>query len=164
MTVAILIPHIGEVLLWGLVATILMTTLLEGAQFLGFSRMSLPFLFGTVVTADRTWAMIWGYILYVIGGWFFAFLYAVMFDAVGMATVWLGGLIGFLHGLFLITVFLPNLPYIHPRMATIYDGPSPLRMLEPPGPWGLNYGHQTPLATLLAQTMFGLLLGLAYRV
>ena len=41
------------VLVWGLIATALMTTVMEGAQMLGFSRMSLPFLFGTFFTNSR---------------------------------------------------------------------------------------------------------------
>lgn len=36
----------SNLLLWGLAATILMDIILESAQGLGFSRMSLPFLFG----------------------------------------------------------------------------------------------------------------------
>jgi hypothetical protein len=44
-------------------------------------------------------------------------------------------------------------------MSTVYDGPDDIRMLEPPGPFGLNYGWGTPLAVIVGQTAFGLLLG-----
>ena len=37
----------GTMLLWGLVATVAMTTILQAGQGLGYSRMSLPFLVGT---------------------------------------------------------------------------------------------------------------------
>ena len=37
----------NDVVLWGLIASVLMDIILEAAQGLGISRMSLPFLFGT---------------------------------------------------------------------------------------------------------------------
>jgi hypothetical protein len=152
---------VGSIFVWGLAATAAMTTLMEGAQLFGLSRMSLPFLFGTFVTGNRNRAMIIGFILYSLGGLAFAFLYAFAFLTIGYASWWLGGLIGFAHGLFLVTVFLPLLPHVHPRMASEYDGPSPRRRIEPPGRFGLNYGARTPLITIAAQTLFGVILGAA---
>jgi hypothetical protein len=34
--------------------------------------------------------------------------------------------------------------------------------LDPPGPFGLNYGWATPLVTVLAQALFGVIFGLGY--
>lgn len=147
---------------WGLVATAVMTSILEGAQLFGFSRLSLPFLFGTFVVADRRRALIFGYLLYLLGGWFFAFFYALLFASLHISDWWLGLLLGTAHGLFLIAVFLPALPIIHPRMATEYDAPSRQHRLEPPGAFGLHYGKLTPLTTVLAQATYGLILALAY--
>jgi hypothetical protein len=79
-----------------------------------------------------------------------------------MAGGWFGLLLGLGHGLFLVTVFLPLLPYVHPRLATDYDGPGALARLEPPGPFGLNYGRATPATTVLAQGLYGLIFGLGY--
>jgi hypothetical protein len=152
-------PHADAILAWGLCATILMTTILEGSHIAGLSRMSLPFLFGTFLTGDRRKAMLWGYLLYALGGWLFALLYAVLFATLGGAGWQLGAILGFGHGMFLCTVLLPLIAYIHPRMVTAYDGPDELRMLEPPGPFGLNYGWGTPLAVIAGQTAFGTLLG-----
>ena len=149
------------VVFWGLVATAVMATVLEGAQLLGYSRLSLPFLFGTYITSSRRRAMIFGYVLYFIGGWSFAVLYAMLLESL-WATWWLGLLAGLGHGVFLITVFLPLLPYVHPRIATEYDGPSALRRLEPPGSLGLNYGRATPASTVLAQGLYGLIFGIGY--
>ena len=87
-----------------------------------------------------------------------------LFASLGGTTWWIGAVIGFCHGLFLVTVFLPLMPYAHPRMASSYDGPGELRMLEPPGAFGLNYGWGTPLATVFAQTLFGALLGLTLHL
>ncbi len=150
------------ILVWGLFATAVMSTVLEGSQLLGYSRMSLPFLFGTFVTSQRSQAVVLGYFLYLLGGLLFGVFYALAMEAVGIATWWFGALLGLLHGLFLICVFLPLLPHVHPRMATEYDGPNALRRLEPPGPFGLHYGPATPITTVIGQVLFGLIFGAGY--
>src|SRR3712207_1899867 len=152
-------PHFWIMLIWGLVATVAMTTILQGAQGLGLSRLSLPFLAGTFFTGDRRWAVIIGFVFYVFGGWLFAFLYFVLFASLGLTTWWLGAAVGLLHGLFLLVCVLPLLPYIHPRMASEYDGASGTRQLEPPGFMGMKYGHRTPLTTLAGQAVYGAVLG-----
>jgi len=148
-----------SLVLWGLIATVAMTTILSGSQGLGLSRLSLPFLVGTMFTANRSKATIFGFILYVIGGWLFALLYFALFASVDKASWWLGAALGFLHGLFLLLCALPLLSYMHPRLASEHDGPASGFRLEPPGFMGLNYGRATPLTTLLAQTVYGLTLG-----
>lgn len=148
-----------QFVLWSLIATVAMTTVLESSQGLGLSRLSLPFLLGTCLTANRNRAMVWGFIAYTIGGWLFALLYFLIFESIGIATWWLGALLGFLHGVFILTSVLPLLPYVHPRMASEHDGPGHGYMLEPPGFFGLNYGRRTPITTLLGQTVYGLILG-----
>lgn len=143
-----------------------MATLLEGAQLSGHTRMSLPFLFGAFISDRRRKAVVIGYVLYLLGGWAFAFGYALCLQTLHVTAGWQGGLIGFVigmgHGLFLVAVFLPLLPYFHPRMASDYDGAGVLGRLEPPGPFGLNYGWSTPLATILGQTLFGVIFGFGY--
>jgi hypothetical protein len=136
-----------------------MTTILQGAQGLGLSRLSLPFLAGTFFTGDRRRAVLVGFVFYIIGGWLFAVLYFVLFASLGLYTWWLGATVGLLHGLFLLTCGLPLLPSIHPRMASEYDGASVIRLLEPPGFMGLNYGYRTPLITLVGQAVYGAVLG-----
>lgn len=148
---------------WGFVATGAMTTALEGAQLAGYSRMSLPFLFGAWFSDDRRRAVVLGYVLYLIGGWMFGFLYAFALTGLPVHGWWVGLLIGLFHGAFLVAVFLPLLPYVHPRLATEYHGPTALRLLEPPGPFGLNYGRATPATTILAQTVYGLVMGLGIQ-
>ena len=121
-----------QVLLWGGLATVVMTTVLEGAQVVGLSRLSFPFLFGTFVTGNRRRAEVYGYILYAIGAWLFAIVYALIMESL-RPSWWLGLLVGIFHGLFLIVVFLELLNQVHPRIATRYEGPSARRRLEPPG-------------------------------
>ena len=159
-----MLSHLQNVLLWGLIATLTMTAIMQGSQGLGLSRLSLPFLFGTFVTADRNWANVVGFGLYTSGGWLFAGLYYLTFLSLGFAAWWLGALLGLLHGVFLLVVILPLMPYIHPRMATEYDGPTATRRLEPPGFMGLNYGRRTPITTLLGQVVYGTVLGTFYHI
>jgi hypothetical protein len=151
--------QLPQFVLWGLIATVAMTTILHGSQGLGLSRLSFPFLLGTLFTNNRNRAVVVGFIMYVIGGWLFALLYFLFFASVGLATWWFGALLGFLHGLFLLVCVLPLLPYVHPRMASELDGPEHPYILEPPGFMGLNYGRRTPITTLLGQTVYGLIMG-----
>ena len=153
--------HWDLVLVWGVLATVLMTTILEGAQIVGVTRLSLPFLFGTFVTGSRRRAQVWGYFLYVIGGTLFAIVYALILETL-KPVWWIGVVTGFAHGCFLVCVFLPLLSQLHPRIATQYEGPSARRRLEPPGPLGLNYGYTTPASTVLAQTLYGLVFAIGY--
>jgi len=145
--------------LWGLIATVGMTTILQGSLGLHFSRMSMPFLVGAFFTDDRQKALIAGFAVYTIGGWLFAFFYFFVFASVGIYTWWFGAICGLLHGAILVVFALPLLPAIHPRMASEYHGVTERRQLEPPGFMGLNYGRGTPLTTLLGQTVYGALLG-----
>lgn len=160
----VLQQHLGNVLLWGLIATLAMTTILQGSQSLGLSRLNLPFLAGTFVTSNRSRAVVLGFVLYTLGGWLFALVYLSVFLSLGFANLWLGAALGLLHGLFLLVTVLPLLPHVHPRMASEYVGASATRRLEPPGFMGLNYGRRTPLATLLAQVVYGAVLGAFYPV
>src|SRR5688500_7326854 len=101
---------LGWLILWGLIATVAMTSIMLAAQGLGLSRLSIPFLAGTFFTRDRRKAMVVGFIVYTIGGWLFAFLYFALFASVGIYTWWFGAICGFVHGLFLLVGMLPLLP------------------------------------------------------
>lgn len=153
-----LAENLDQVLIWALVATAVMTTVLQGSQGLGLSRLSLPFLFGTVVTADRGRAVLVGSLMYLVGGWAFAVLYFFVFASLGVANWWIGAALGAFHGLFLL-VSLPAMAQLHPRIASEYDAPSSEPKLEPPGFFGLNYGYQTPATTLVAHALYGAILG-----
>jgi len=150
---------LGYLVLWGLIATVAMTSIMEGSRGLGFSRMSLPFLVGTFFVGNRRWALTLGFTLYTIGGWLFAFLYYLLFASIGIYTWWFGAIAGLLHGLFLLVAALPLLPFVHPRMASEYHGATTRRQLEPPGFLAMNYGYGTPVSTLLGQTLYGATLG-----
>jgi hypothetical protein len=157
---------LSRALVAGFFATIVMTTLMSGSQGLGLSRMSLPFLLGSVFTPDRNRANVAGFLLHFFNGWVFSLVYALAFALVlgktGRASWWLGGIFGLVQGLFVLTALMPLLPSLHPRMATEDYGPTPTRQLEPPGFLALNYGRRTPLITLGAHLAYGVLFGALY--
>ncbi len=59
------LPSFWSMVIWSLLATVAMTTVLQGAQGMGLSRLSLPFLAGTLFTGDRRWAMVVGFAVLV---------------------------------------------------------------------------------------------------
>jgi hypothetical protein len=156
--------NVGGAFLWGFVATIVLTTIMSGAQLFGLSRMSIPFLLGTMFTPDRPRARVLGSVAHVVNGWIFAFVYAFAFESWGHATVWHGLAIAFVHVAFVLIVAMPLLPGMHPRMASEERGPEPTRQLQPPGVLALNYGHATPIAAVIAHLVYGAILGGFYRL
>lgn len=159
-----LLSNLGDTLLWGLLATLLMTSVLQASQGLGLSRLSLFFLVGTFFTGRRTYANILGFVLYSLGGWAFAIIYFAIFFSLGRGSWWMGFLIGSVHAIVLLTVFLPLISYAHPRMANEFDGPTRTQRMEPPGFIGLNYGYGTPLSVVVAQAVYGTVLGLSFSL
>ncbi len=151
--------QILHILLWGFAATAAMSAVMYAARGLGYSRLSLPFLIGTVFTGDRASANAVGAVLYLLGGWLFAFIYYFIFASIGRSGWDIGLLVGAVQGAVLLTMVLPLLPYVHPRMASEYDGPGQRRVLQPPGFLALHYGYRTPLTTIAAHAVFGLILG-----
>ena len=150
------------VLLWGFLATLVLTGLMSASQELGFSRMAIPFMLGTMFTADRGRAFALGFVAHIMMGWLFALGYALVFASLGQGGVALGVGLGLFHGLLVLVAAMPILPGIHPRMASEHHGPEPTRDLEPPGFLALNYGPRTPVVALLAHGLYGAVLGAAY--
>ena len=144
----------------GIVGTVVLTTLLRAASELGLTRMDIPFLLGTALTADRVRAKALGYALQFVFGLLFALGYYAVFAAVGHAGFLVGAGFGLLHGLFagsaLVNVLLPA---VHPRMGSGFDAAGSTPLLEPPGFLLVNYGRQTPVATLVAHVAYGAIVG-----
>ena len=151
-------------LLAGFVGTLLLTTLEAGAQQLHLSRMSIPYLLGAAFTPGRDRAKVIGFFAHLINGQLFALLYVAIFRATGEATALRGAIIGLVHAVVVLLVVVPLLPAIHPRMASLHQGPTELRQIEPPGPMALHYGVTTPLAVVIAHIVFGLAVGGLYRM
>jgi uncharacterized membrane protein YagU involved in acid resistance len=155
--------NIGNLILWGFAATVILTTLMAVSRPLGLTRMDFPFMLGTLFTSNRNKAPWIGFLVHLLMGWFFAFIYGAAFESSGLHTWWFGLAIGFVHGAFVLSVGLEILSFYHPRMASPNQGPTPTKQLEPPGFFAMNYGKGTPLATLLGHLIYGGVLGMFYN-
>lgn len=145
---------------FGLLATAALTALMVGAQMAGWTRLDLPLVLGTLFVADPDRARVVGFLAHVANGQLFALGYTAAFAVLGWSSWWAGGLLGAVHGLLAVSVIVPLLPGVHPRMASeragLWSGPA----LEPPGLLVLNYGGQTPVVAVLAHVAYGIALGL----
>jgi hypothetical protein len=146
--------------LFGLLATAILTVVMIAAQLTGWTRLDLPLLLGTIATADPDRARVVGFFVHLAIGQGFALGYAAAFALLGVATWWLGALFGLVHVAVALTILVPLLPGVHPRIATERAGPTATAVLEPPGLLGLNYGIQTPAVAIVAHLAYGVALGL----
>ncbi len=146
----------------GLIGTLVLSTTLRGAGELGYTRMDLPFLLGTMVTSRRIRAKAWGFALHLAMGVGFAVAYAAIFKALGRSGWFLGGTLGALHGVFSGTILVNVLlPIVHPRMGTPDSSARETPLIEPPGFLMLNYGRGTAVVSLLAHIAYGVIVGWA---
>ena len=149
--------------LFGLVATTALTAVMIAAQLTGLTRLDLPLLLGTVVTEDPDRARVAGFFIHLVIGQGFAFGYTATFALLDRATWWIGALLGLLHVAMALTVLVPLLGGVHPRIASDRAGPSSTAALEPPGLLGLNYGPQTPIVAIAAHLAYGIALGVLLK-
>jgi hypothetical protein len=146
--------------LFGLLATAILTAIMIAAQLVGWTRLDLPLLLGTIVTEDPDRARVVGFFIHLGIGEGFALGYAAGFALLDTATWWLGALFALVHVAVALTILVPLLPGVHPHMATERAGPATATMLEPPGLLALNYGGETPAVAIAAHLAFGIALGL----
>ena len=135
--------------------------MLRAASELGWTRMDLPFLLGTAVTADRVRAKAAGYALHFVFGLVFALAYYAVFAVIGQ-----------------LGIRARRAPRPRPRArspaprSSTSCSPSSTRawarastppdrrpLLEPPGFMLRNYGRQTPLATIVSHVAYGAIVG-----
>jgi hypothetical protein len=146
--------------LFGLLATAILTAVMIVAQLAGWTRLDLPLILGTTVTPDPDRARVAGFFVHLVVGQGFALGYAAGFALLDTATWWLGGLFGVVHVAVAMTVLVPLLPGVHPRMASERAGRVSVPHLEPPGLLALNYGVETPFVAIVAHLAYGVALGL----
>ena len=152
-------------LVWGALAggAVGATMLASGfrlAQELGWTRMDIPFLLGTVFTENRRLAVVIGWTVHLANGLLFALLYAAVFAATGLTTWWFGLVLGAVQAGF-VGGALVNLmlPVVHPRMGTPWTDAEETPLLEPAGFMLFNYGRSTALVTLVLHLMYGAVVG-----
>lgn len=154
----------GSWLLWGFIATLVLTTLMAASQGMHMTRMNIPYMLGTMFTPDRERAKLIGFVVHLFNGLWLSLLYVAAFHAWGRASLWLGVGVGLVHAAFVLTAGMRLMPGMHPRMADEMQGPTIRRQLEPPGFLALNYGARTPISVVLAHAVFGAILGAFYPV
>ena len=94
---------------------------------------------GTLFATDPDRARVYGFFIHLLNGQVFALFYAATFALLGRASVALGAELGLLHAAVALTILVPLLPGVHPRMASKRAGPSPAGpRLEAPGLLGRN--------------------------
>jgi hypothetical protein len=144
----------------GLVGTIVLTTGSRLAQQLGWTRMDIPLLLGTIFTAERGRAVVVGYAIHFANGLVFSLAYWLIFEATGRAGWAFGLLLGAVHGAFagggLLNVLLP---VVHPRMGRSWTDARSTPLLEPPGFLLSNYGRTTLVATFALHLAYGAIVG-----
>lgn len=144
----------------GFVGTIVLTSGLRVAQELGWTRMDIPLLLGTVFTDDRDRATVIGVAVHFLNGLLFALGYYAIFSAVDQAGWLFGAALGVVHaalaGGVLVTLLLPA---VHPRMGTPWSDAEETPLLEPPGFLLVNYGRRTALWTLIGHVAYGAIVG-----
>ncbi len=156
--------NVASMLLWGFVGTVTLTSIMAASQGLGLTRMSIPYLLGTMLTPNRDRAMLTGFAFHFFNGWVFAGIYALAFESWGQAIWWHGAGIGLIHSLFVLLAGMNLIPAMHPRMASESQGPSPTHQLQPPGYMALNYGRRTPAVSIVAHIIYGIILGTFYQL
>ncbi len=144
----------------GAVGTIVLTSGLRVAQELGWTRMDIPLLLGTVFTDRRGPASVIGYVVHFVNGLLFALAYYAVFRAVGHAGWLFGAALGLVHaslaGGALLTVLLPA---VHPRMGSPWSDAEETPLLEAPGFLLMNYGRRTLIWTLVGHLIYGAIVG-----
>jgi hypothetical protein len=150
--------------LFGVLATGILSAVMIAAQMIGWTRLDLPLLLGTIVTEDPDRARVAGFFIHLAIGEGFALGYAAAFALLGEVSWWLGAALGLVHVAVALTILVPLLPGVHPHMASERAGPATDAVLEPPGLLALNYGAQTPTVTIAAHLLFGAALGLLLGV
>ena len=144
----------------GFIGTAVLTSGSRLAQHLGWTRMDIPLLLGTIFTAERGRATAIGYAIHFANGLVFALAYGLVFEATDRAGWLFGLLLGAVHGLFagggLLNVLLP---VVHPRMGKPWTDARSAPVLEPPGFLLSNYGRATLVATFALHLAYGTLVG-----
>jgi hypothetical protein len=144
----------------GLIGTVVLTTGLRLAAEVGWTRMDIPLLLGTMLTSDRDRASLFGYTLHFVNGLIFSAGYAFVFWATGHAGWLFGAALGVVHAAFAGTALVNLLlPAVHPRMGSRWTDAEETPILEPPGFMLMNYGRRTMLGTIVAHVLYGAIIG-----
>lgn len=144
----------------GAVGSVVLMSGFRVAQEVGWTRMDIPFLLGTIFTENRRHASVIGYGIHFANGLLFALVYYAIFAATGSAGWQFGLGLGAVHAFF-VGGGLANvlLPAVHPRMGTPWSDAEETPLLEQPGFMLSNYGPNTVTVTFVLHLAFGAIVG-----
>ena len=147
--------------LFGLLATTALTAVMIAAQLAGLTRLDLPLILGTLVTgtptgpgspgSSSTWSSVRSS----------PSATPRVFALLDQATWWLGGLLGLLHVAVALTVLVPLLAGVHPRMASHRAGPATPPCWSRRACSASTTAPRRPLVAIAAHLVYGIALGAA---
>ena len=140
----------------GLSAAVVFSMFTAMARAMGMTTMSIEKTLGAMF-AEGTTANVIGTLMHLMSGIVFAFIYAIIFVALGTTASngWLiGGIIGLIHGLMTGAIVMPMMGSIHPAIKA--------GKIEAPGFFGKNKGEATPAGMVVGHILFGVVLGFVY--
>jgi hypothetical protein len=165
-------------LVGGLVATLVMTAMMQMASRTGMTDMPpMPLVMGSMMSGDRKTATAIGAMLHFVmmGTVVFGIIYGSLFAAFDDDSWWIGLSIGVVHALIAGVMFMPMMPKMHPRMSVQPVGvgtPDDGRTVAvddrgevavaAPGVLGKNWGTMTPIGFVMGHAVYGLVLALVY--
>lgn len=135
----------------GIGATLVMTALLYMANAVGMVHMDMVKTLGTMFVAPGATAYVVGGIMHLMMGIIFAAIYALAYQATGLASNWKTGLgFGFIHWI-VAGIGLGLLPLVHPPMPMT------------PGFFLVHQGMMGILGLLMLHLVYGAVVGAMYR-
>lgn len=118
---------LSAAILAGLIGTVIFTIILYAAPTMGFPKMDIIGMIGTMAAEPGGAARAVGVIGHLIMGIVFAIIYALIWAAGVGSVTWVWGLVfGLVHGLGVALVGMPMMVSIHPRSPEREGGPKAL--------------------------------------
>lgn len=147
--------NVGSAILAGFVGTLAITALMYGGPVMGFPRMDIATMLGTMFVADMNTAFWLGMgIHFMMGSVILALIYAAIYRFLP-GEPWLRGAIwGFVLWIMAQAVVMPMMGVIHPMIAS--------GQMPTPGFFSLNMGIMAPIGSLIGHLVYGAILGALY--
>lgn len=165
----------------GLMATVAMSLVAEGASLKDFTAMpSMSFVIGSAFSGDQDEAMLVGNLVHfaLLGTVLYGIGYALALSVLDASPLLVGAGVGMVHGA-LIGIALGMVDTVHPRLVdparpevamASAKGSTAIRIAVDrsevvavrPGTFGVNWGEQTPVVIMASYTVFGVVFAFLY--
>lgn len=147
--------NVGKALVGGFVGTVLITALMYGGPLMGFPRMDIATMLGTMVVADPGPAFWVGMLIhFMMGTVILALAYAALYRFLPGPPWARGAIWGLVFWVLAMAVVMPMMSVIHPMVAT--------SRMPAPGFFSLNMGVLAPIGSLIGHLIYGVVLGAIY--